>query len=422
MGLQKKIFDFLQSPEKIELYRKSDTDFTRASPLSFPVVVSSILHLFKESVEFNLQETLPEITSKPVTGSAFSQARYKVKPGLFEDLNKIVAETYHLSNKKRWKGHCLLAGDGSTLNLPPSKDIEEHFGVNSKTDLGIKRYLARVFFFYDVLNDFVVEGKLSKMEKGEKTNMLESLETIKDLNSILIFDRGFGHFCTTKELINRQRKLCIRLPCENSNFAKSMLERPEEDFITFWHPSPKEKENAKKNDLDYDPIKVRVIKIHLDNGETELLITNLYDTNEYTIEDMGELYHLRWGVEEGFKNLKPKMKIEQFGCRKTEGIFQEFHAHIFCLNMVGLMGSIANEKIEKKTAHRKWKYKYNWQNAYRFLRGKILRFLLLDNIEILLDRLITQISSSTIAIIPYRQFVRDTRHRNKRGRITQFHK
>lgn len=366
--------------------------------------------------------TLPDITTKPVTGSAFSQARYKIKAALFEDLNKMVTETYRISNKKRWKGHRLLAGDGSTLNLPPSQDIEQYFSVHSKTDLGIKRYLARVFFFYDVLNDFVVEGKLSRMEKGEKTNMLECLETIEDLNSILILDRGFGHFCTIKELIKQQRKFCVRLPCKNSNFAKSILEQPEDDLITFWHPSPKEKENAKRNHLDYDPIKVRVVKINLEDGETELLITNLYDTNEYTIEDMGGLYHLRWGVEEGFKNLKPKMKVEQFGCRKTEGIFQEFYAHIFCLNMVGLMGSIARKEIEKKTAHRKWKYKYNWQNAYRFLREKIIRFLLFDNIEYLLDRLIAQISSSIVAVIPDRRFVRDTRNRNKQGRITQFHK
>ncbi len=269
--------------------------------------------MFKESVEFNLQDILPGITNKPVTGSAFSQARYKVKPVFFKDLSGVVVETYHTSGKKLWKGHCLIAGDGSTLNLPPSKDIEAHFGVHAITDKGVKRYLARVFFLYDVLNDIVVEGKLTSMRKGEKTVMLECLETIENQNSILILDRGFGHFCTIKELINQQRICCVRLSCSNSNFAKHILEQPEDDITTYWHPSPKEKENAKKNDLNYDPIKVRVVKIKLENGETELLLTNLYDTDKYTIEDIGELYHLRWGVEEGFKNLKPKMKIEQFG-------------------------------------------------------------------------------------------------------------
>ena len=122
--------------------------------------------MFKESVEFNLQKILPD--GKSVTGSAFTQARYKVKPEVFEDLNKLVAKTYHISSKKQWKGHCLLAGDGSTLNLPSSKDIETYFGVYSITDMGVKRYLARVVLLYDVLNDFIIDGKLSRMSKGEK--------------------------------------------------------------------------------------------------------------------------------------------------------------------------------------------------------------------------------------------------------------
>ena len=68
-------------------------------------------------MEFNLQQLLPDITSRPVTGSAFTQARYKIKPELFETLNKMTVETYDKSNKMLWKGHRLIAGDGSTLNL-----------------------------------------------------------------------------------------------------------------------------------------------------------------------------------------------------------------------------------------------------------------------------------------------------------------
>lgn len=80
MVLQKKLFDFLNDQEKIEQYKESPKYFTRSSSLSFEVVVSSILHLFKESVEFNIQKILPVMGRKPVTGGAFTQARYKVKP------------------------------------------------------------------------------------------------------------------------------------------------------------------------------------------------------------------------------------------------------------------------------------------------------------------------------------------------------
>ena len=373
-------------------------------------------------MEFNLQKILPDLACRPVTGSAFTQARYKIQPEVFEDLNKMVSETYRISDKRLWKGHCLLAGDGSTLNLPSSRNIEDSFGIHAITDLGVKRYLARIFFIYDVLNDFVVEGRLSNMSIGEKPLLFESLESINDPNSIIILDRLFGNFCTIKELINQHRKFCIRLSCINSNFAKNMLKQKGNDVITLWKPSPKEQENANKNNLDYTPIKIRVSKINLENGEIELLVTNLYDKEKYSIEDIGELYNLRWGVEEGFKNLKPKMKIEQFGCRKSEGILQEFYAHIFCINMVSLVGNIANEQIKGKTSHRKWEYKFNWKNAYRFVREKIIKLLFLKHIGKLLDKLIAEVSCSLVPIKPDRFFPRDLKHKNKKGRITQIHK
>jgi len=369
-----------------------------------------------------MQKVLKSLGASPVTGSAFTQARYKIKSELFETLCKMTTEAYEASEKTLWKGYRLLAGDGSTLNLPSSKDIEAYFGVHSITKEGVKRYLARIFFFYDVMNDFVVRGKLSRMESGEKTLMLQCLETMSADKSILILDRGFGHFCTLKALMEGQRVVCVRLSCDNSNFAKQALNREEEDFITQWAPANKERESCRKNGLDCSPIKVRVVKVRLNTGEAELLVTNLYDQQEITTEDLGELYHMRWGVEEGFKNLKPKMKIEQFGCKKTEGVFQEFYAHIFCMNMVGLTGSMANRQITDKTKHRKYRYKYNWKNAYRFLRGKILNFFQFQEIEQWLDSLIEEIITSVVAIKPGRSFLRDMRSSNRKGRITHYNK
>jgi hypothetical protein len=274
---------------------------------------------------------------------------------------------------------------------------------------------------YDVLNNFVVDGQLSTMEKGEKNLLQASLSKI-NTNDILILDRGFGHFCTIKELIEKNIKLCVRLSVDHSNFAKRIMEDERDDFITIWEPSPKEKENSGKNHLNCASTHVRVVKIRLSTGDTELLVTNISDKQKYTTQDMKELYNLRWGVEEGFKNLKPKMKIEQFGCRKAAGIFQEFYAHIFCMNMVALTGNIANELIEAKTQQRKWKYKYNWKNAYRFVREKIIGFLFQTRISKLLDLLIAQISSSMVPIKPDRHFARDMAANKRKGRITQFNK
>jgi hypothetical protein len=307
------------------------------------------------------------------------------------------------------------------LNLPPSRDILNHFGLYAENDVKIKRALARVLFFYDTLNDFVVHGELSTMAIGEKALLMKGLPEVKAANDILILDRGFGHFCTMVELLNRGKNFCVRLPlC--SKMAKRIMEGKRKDFVVKWEPSNKEKENCRKNGLACNPITIRLVKVTLKNGEIELLATNLIDQNIYTGKDMKDLYRYRWGIEEGFKKIKPKMKIEQFGCRKAEGIYQEFYAHIFCINMISLAGSMANFLIQEKTKDRKKQYKYNWQNAYRFLREKTTQLIMGRNTHEIIDLLIDQIASSVIPISPGRKFARDMRHKSKQRRINQFHK
>lgn len=378
--------------------------------------------MFKESVEFNMQKVLKSLDLRPVSGSAFTQARYKIKAELFQTLFDMITDAYESGHKTLWKGYRLLAGDGSTLEMPSSKNIESYFGVQSVTKKGVKKCLARVFFLYDVMNEIVVRGKLATYSEGEIALMKQCLDTLPTDKSILILDRAFGDFCTIKELMVQERFFCIRLSSKNSGFGKRMITRADNEFVTDWFASPQENNNTKIYGLDNSPIKLRVVKIILKTGEIELLVTNLYNGQEITLQDLSELYHLRWGVEEGFKNLKPKMKIEQFGCKKVEGVFQEFYAHLFCMNLIGLTGGIANQKIRKKTENCRYQYKHNWKNAYRFVREKVISFLMLKRIKRWLNHLIEEISTSTIAIIPDRVFERDIVKGGRIRKITPYNK
>lgn len=402
-------------------YKVNRQDFTRRSPLDFSTVVRSILSLFKESVEHSMTCLMPQFSKGLVTGSAFTQARYKVKSEFFKELNQYVIKHYQGVRKKTWKGHRLIGVDGSTLNLPPSKEIKEHFGVYAITDYGISRSLARVSFLYDLLNDFVVEDHLTPMNIGEKTHFFERLDHIEDQNDIYILDRGYGHYSTVLSLINKDKAFCIRFS-GTSTFIQTALACKEKDMILTWEPSPKEKENAKKAGLTAKPIKVRVSKIILNTGEIEVLVSNLINTKRYTYSDLKWLYHKRWVVEEGFKKMKPKMKIEYFGCRKSDGIYQEFYAHVIMMNLIAFFNLICNSKVTKKTVGRKYKYKTNWQNAFRTTRKNIINILSVNFNQQMLDEILEYISYSIIPVIPDKQSIRDLRNSNRLGRVSHYYK
>lgn len=348
-------------------------------------------------------------------------ARYKIDLSFFKDLNKILVDFNQKESAVLWKGFQLIAGDGSTVSLPASKQIKEHFGIYSSTEKGVNSCLARVFMLYDVLTDLVIDGRISKIEEGEKSLLKQCLTDFPVNKGIFILDRGFGYFGVCKRFFTQERDFCIRISGSNSAFGQSAMENPLNDFLTLWKPSVMEQETCRQQGQDIEPIKIRISKIELKSGETEILVSSLFDMELFSLEDLKELYRLRWGIEEGFKKLKPKMKLEHFGSRKPEGIFQEFQAHLFMMNVVSIMGNAAQQEVEKKCSSRKLKYKYNWQNAFRFVRNKIIEIVNFRNTEQLIEQLIAQIATSIIAVKPERSFPR-LRIKKRKPRLYQTYK
>lgn len=261
---------------------------------------------------------------------------------------------------------------------------------------------------YDVLSNYALGSCISPFCTGEKALMVDLFNEISLKNSIVILDRGFSSFGFIKILIGNSLDYCVRLKTTPNNFVKCVLTDPRLDFVTEWKPSEAERDTCKMKKVDFAPIHVRVTKITLSSGEIELLVSSLLDVDKFTLNDLNELYNLRWGIEEGFKNLKPKMKLEQFGCKRKEGIYQEFYSHIFMMNLTSLIGMEAQEKIEIKTQNRKYKYKYNWSNAFKFIQNSFIKLFKNDDIEAVIQAIILKMERSIVAIVPNRKFVRQT--------------
>ncbi len=345
--------------------------------------------------------------------AAFSAARYKIKPVFFQALNALVVKHIETLKPTNWKGFRLIAFDGSTISLPPSAQIKKIFGIFSQTTKGTKTCMAQALICFDVLSNYILASKIDKMEVGEKTLLRMMLPEIKTTDAIFILDRGFGNFSICKMFEKQNHKYCIRLSTQISSFAKTPMKSAQTDFITFWEPSEMERSNCKQHGQDITAIKVRVSKVLLDTGEIELLVSNLFDAEAINETEMKQLYFMRWGIEESIKKLKPKMKLEHFGCRKMEGIYQEFYAHIFMMNIVAILGNEAQQSIDVKVKDRKRKYKYNWQNAYRYVRDKIVILLNSRNIYKTITELIEMIESSIVAIVPDRAFSREKQSSRK---------
>ena len=78
------------------------------------------------------------------------------------------------------------------------------------------------------------------------------------------------------------------------------------------------------------------------------------------------------------------------------------------MNITQILCNLSQKKIELKTPKRKIKYKYNWANAFKFIQNEFINLLTNNNIEDILNKLLTQIENSIISIRPNRSFRRTT--------------
>ena len=184
---------------------------------------------------------------------------------------------------------------------------------------------------YDVLNGIIVDALITPWNSNERKlaqfhfNELDKVRTSKEL---ILMDRGYPSSELLDDLDNYGYKYVIRCSEQFSKYLKTKGN----DCVIIHKFS---KGNAAK---------FRVIKLKLDNGDTEVLISNLF-SKHFVTEDFREIYHMRWGIEEKYNDLKNKLEIENFAGNSEIAVLQEFYATMFLNNIASMMALDCTEEI-----------------------------------------------------------------------------
>lgn len=126
----RKFSELVKSEEFLKRHRTASTYFTRRRKLPFASVFAIVLRKSVKSLQVVLNEWCRG-TSETISASALSQARQKFRHTAFIELLEecVIRPTYDGKKYKRFRGHRLLARDGSTLHLPTSKELIDTFGT-----------------------------------------------------------------------------------------------------------------------------------------------------------------------------------------------------------------------------------------------------------------------------------------------------
>jgi hypothetical protein len=312
---------------------------------------------------------------RAVTKGALSQSRSKLKPEAFKEINDVACSSFYAGAPyRKWHGHRLLSTDGSRLHLPNHETITEEFGeylVGRNGDTPVS--MALISLLYDPLNLLTIDSQIGSWSESEQEQLLRHTDKLQ-VGDLLLGDRGYPSIYLFYLLRSKGVDFCFRMKEDWWLVVRNFVESGQKEMIVeFSLPS---RDIKKPHGVDFKeepPVRCRLVVVELENGEKEVLCTSLIDTVRYPYDLFKELYHLRWGIEEGYKLLKERLDLEDFSGKTAKAVKQDFHAKILMMTLCAALSFPIEEKVrqeslqEKNNNQRKHEKKLNHTSALGML-------------------------------------------------------
>jgi hypothetical protein len=407
----------LSCPDVIARFRLHPKAFTRQRELPFHRLVALMLNLRKGSAELELNGFFAVVlgvvmTLARPTRAAFAKARKRLSEKVFIHLNQEAIKTFCAGwATPRWQGFRLRAVDGTTLRLPPGEALERAFGAQENGPT-----LARASVLYDIGHDVVIDARVAAMCVSEHELAIEHL-AVAEPGDLLIYDRGYPAFWLFALHLAAGIDFCMRLPRSSFAAADAFWDSDAPETVVTLIPSAEQRRACRDQGVAAEPIRVRLVRVRLKGGETEVLATSVLDAERIPARLFAQLYHKRWGVEEHYKRQKRWAEIENFSGRSVLAIRQDIHAKILAMNLTAMVRNVAQRLADRRFAHRKRQYQVRACSALSAMKNNLVRLLFADPDERrdLLTLLTRSLSDAVDAVRPDRSFPRNNPGKLKPG-------
>lgn len=387
--------EIVKSVEFLLLARLKPSYFSKERKMNLSDLTMFMLNLVKKTLQIELDDFIDDVIKKDLkyTKQAFSQARQKINPKalkyLFDENVKLINETACSNTFHNFR---LLAIDGSVITLPKStKKLKEYFGFWHNENKEVAMAIASGM--YDIENNIMIDAIIDRYDMSERNLAIRHLKKLKEYeidNALVVFDRGYPSKDIIKYLSDNGTDFLIRV---TNSFIREVNEVTEDDEIV----------QFKYKGTYY---KLRTIKVKLDTGEIETLITSIFDPS-FTPEDFKALYSKRWGIEVKYSEIKNRLQVENFTGETPIAIEQDFYASMYLSNIISLLKRISDKEIEKADQGKELKHRYktNINILIGKLKNKIILLILETNIQRqlkMLNKLVKEATKNKSPIRPGR--------------------
>lgn len=390
--------------------------FCRKSPLTKETLIRLLI-----SAEGGSLDKVLHTAGIEVTASAVTQRRAQIDPAVF----RAVFDLFNSDcvDNTLFRGYRLIGVDGTTTDLPrnaAAPSFVRHDGIPK----GVNQ--LHLTPLYDLLSrtfvDAVIQPEPRKDEIGALITMLKRNDFAQ--KTLIIADRGFESYnliahCLEKPnadfLIRvKQSRSAMRevaklpmleLDCDVSFSictTQKNADKANKNYVFLQVPKKSKPGSTTRRGRwdfgNYYPMRFRICRFQLDNGEFETIATSL--PRSFALKDIKTLYHMRWGIETSFRDLKYTLGLVNLHGKSDAFAEQEIYANLTAFNFAS---RVCREVVVRQPKNGVYAYKVNFKMAVALCR----EFIRTPNADS--EKLMADIARYTVPIRPGRQDQRDLR-------------
>lgn len=313
----------------------------------------------------------------PVAASSICKARKQVHEDLFLELHREILR--HGGDGERWRGHRLFAIDGTMMNLP-RKLVEVGYPLNNDSvhyPQGLVSCLYR-------LNDRVPVDFSLSAHACEHTAALGHLHAV-EAGDIVVFDRNYFSFRLLHKLLRIGAHPVFRLRINSAGAFRPFIKGGRDEAVVSVAPGNRSRQKLAKQHPGerFDPVNMRLVRYTM-GGNEYCLATTLMDAEHVTAQDLADLYHGRWSIEELYKVSKQTIAVDEFHGRTERGVRQELYAHFNLIAMTRLFSGPGDALLARTREKDRERQTVNFKNALAIVAAS-LEEMILGQVQAVVD-------------------------------------
>jgi hypothetical protein len=348
-------FTEILSADRISrVFAKHGCRFGRQGIYTASVVVWSFLsQVLRDGKEASCQSAVARVVSHcrqagiaaPTADTGdYCRARAKLSEAALHELSCEVANDLDQAADQSWlwkgKLHAKLI-DGFTFTMPDTPKNRARYPQPKSQKPGVGLPIARAVAVLSLATACVMDLAMGPY-KGKETGETALLRTILGslaAGDVAVADRYYCSFMMIALLLAQGTHTCARKhQRRHSDFRRGKRLGKYDHIIVWTRPQRPEWMDEETYARIPERLVLREIRYNIVQAgrrtETIDIITTLVDADEYSKEDIAELYGFRWNSELDIRSIKDSLNLGHVRCKSPEMVHREVWTTILGYNLI----------------------------------------------------------------------------------------